>query len=146
MADGTEGAETTPRLNLNKGHPAGHTSVAWFKSEGTWHAVTAGADSRVVTRHPRNNQEIKNVEGQHGAWKCLMTSPDGSTVAGVDDQYVKVGIPHDNTATAVLHHTATAIQQLLQHVSAVPIAVEYAWQARACRHRSYYRQGFYMSQ
>lgn len=91
MAEATATAgDDLQQLQLSKGHTAGPTFLSWFKSEGTWHTVTGGADQRLVTRHTRNLQEMKSIENTHGPWNCVIISPDNNLVAAVDDQYVKV--------------------------------------------------------
>lgn len=89
MGLNSEGKGDSKQLKLESCHSKGLVLVSWMKSDGTWHAVTAGADKKVATRHPRNQQEMKSVEGQ-GAVNCIAVSPDGMLVAGVDDQYVRV--------------------------------------------------------
>jgi len=84
-------ADDLEQLVLSDAHAEGHTSVAWLKLDGTWAAVTAGSDGKLVTRQARQSKVLKSVDTPGSAVTCLAVNPDGSFAATADvKNYVKV--------------------------------------------------------
>lgn len=94
-------------------HGDGFCSVAWCQIEGgegsrpVWHAVTAGQDGKLVLREGNEGLGVVKISGdQEKAVHALAVTPDGRTVATVDDQYVQVRAARCCAAPALRRSTS----------------------------------------
>lgn len=83
-------ADNSVSQALVPAHGQGFVSCAWCKADGSWCIVTAGADGKLTTRKTEDLCVIQSTQNTDGAVYYLTASPNGSLVATVDDQYVKV--------------------------------------------------------
>lgn len=73
---------------LHEAHGPGHTSVAWHKQQdGSWAALSAGADGKLLLRTPRGAQ-LRAAEISAGELTCLAVSPAGDWAATTDTHHL----------------------------------------------------------